>query len=389
MLPMALLAYEIWFGNRNWKRLIPFFAISLCFGIQAVLSPQPKGSPYAFVITPLAFWQTLQFYSSRLFLLPYVGITLLILPFVIRDRRIWWGAAIICAFFAPLMFLPQRVFGAYTYVPLTGAAIELAVIASLVPPVAVLAFFAAWVPWNIHQLRIDRKASLTADDQVRIYAGALMDFTRQHPNPPVIALLSRPDSFQMWGVRAALNFPNLNPHEPLQIIDGNQARTLPRSTPVTFIDWDQDHNKVRLLSKDPSNPDASYLKMGQETPFWQLDSGWYALDDYFRWTGPQATAQLFWPAEATQFEVVVNVSPTLIRMNGYTEVRLTINGQDLGSRRFDRPGIEASRWNIPAKYTSDAMIELNITPASHFPPDPRLLGAPVVSFGFVKSKDGH
>ena len=35
MLPFALAAYELWLGPRKWKRLIPYFAITLSFGLQA------------------------------------------------------------------------------------------------------------------------------------------------------------------------------------------------------------------------------------------------------------------------------------------------------------------------------------------------------------------
>jgi hypothetical protein len=245
------------------------------------------------------------------------------------------------------------------------------------------------MPWNIRELRADRKTTLTADDQVRTYAGALMDFARRHPNPPAIVLSSKPDSFQIWGARAALNYPNPNPEAPFEIITESQARGLPPHAAVTFINWDRDRNKVSFLARNPDEPDASYLTMGPETPFWQLDSGWYGLDDYFRWTEPSATAHLSWPADAKQFQVVVNVSPSILRTNGYTEVRPKINGHDLGPLRFDRPGIQTLRWKLPQRETSDARIELIVTPASHFPPDPRLLGAPVVAFGFVDRQDGH
>jgi hypothetical protein len=86
---------------------------------------------------------------------------------------------------------------------------------------------------------------------------------------------------------------------------------------------------------------------------------------------------------------VVNVSQSVLSTNGYTEVRPKINGHDLGVLRFDRPGIETLRWKIPPRDGSEARIELIITPASHFPPDPRVLGAPIVSFGFVTREDGH
>ena len=383
VLPVALLAYEIWFGNRRWKRLAPFFLISFCFGIQALLSPQPKGSAYAFVFTPAALSQTLQFYSARLFLLPFAGLVFVVIPFVVRDRRLWFGAVILTAFFAPLMFLPLRLYPAYTYVPLTGAAIELAVLAGMVPPAATLAFFALWLPWNVLELRADRKTTLTADDQVRVYAGALMEFARRHPEPPVIVLSSRPDSFQMWGIVAALNYPNDGPQSPYRIVPENAVSKLPADTAITFINWDRQHSRVTFLSKDAKVSDAAYLKMGADTPFWQLDSGWYGLDEYFRWTEPHATAHLAWPEGAGQFEVVVNVSPSILKTNGYTEIRPFINGHDLGAKRFDLPGLETMRWNLPPRDRATANVELTITPPGHFPPDPRLLGAPIVSFGII------
>jgi hypothetical protein len=251
------------------------------------------------------------------------------------------------------------------------------------PPWAVVAFFAAWIPWNLVELRADRKTTLTAGDQVRIYAGALMDFSRKHPNPTAIVLSAKPESFQIWGIVAALNYPYPGPRKPPLIVAEDQVSKLAPETPVTFISWDRDRARVNFLSKVPGAPDAAYLKMGPETPFWQLDDGWYGLDDYFRWTAPQAAAHLSWPEGAGQFEVVVNVSPSIMRVNGYTEVRLNINGRDLGARRFDRPGIESIRWALPPRDAPEARIGFTVEPASHFPPDPRLLGAPVVAFGFV------
>ena len=78
-----------------------------------------------------------------------------------------------------------------------------------------------------------------------------------------------------------------------------------------------------------------------------------------------------------------------MRTNGYTEVRPTLNGKVLEPRRFDRPGIETLRWDLPKRDYANAIVELTFQPASHFPPDPRILGAPVVSFGFVPPNYGH
>jgi hypothetical protein len=383
MLPLVLLAYEAWFGERRWHWMTPFFAISLCFGVQAILSPQPKESPYELVWTFGALWQTFSYYSTRVLLIPFAGIVFAAIPVLVKDRRVWFGAVALGAFSLPLLFLPGRIFPAYTYLPLSGAAIELAVLASIVRPVATVAFFALWIPWNLVELRADRKATLTADDQIRIYAGALLDFRRNHPELRSIAFSSAPDSFHIWGIQAALNYESPFTRLAPKFMDEAEARKLPDAARVTFINWDRNHNKVHILSKDPSAPDASYLKLGPETPIWQLDQGWLGLDEYFRWTEPTAKAHLAWPADSAHFEIAVNVSPSILKTNGYVNVRPSINGHDLGSLRFDKAGVETLRWDLPKGREAKANVELTFEPVGHFPPDTRTLGAPIVAFGFV------
>jgi hypothetical protein len=272
---------------------------------------------------------------------------------------------------------------------MTGAAIEIAVLASLAPIAATLVFFLLWIPWNVLQLRRDRRVTLAADDQVRVYAGALLSFAREHPDPPVVAFSSVPPTFHVWGIQAALNYPYRNSQIAPRFLDESKARALPADARVTFINWDRDHNTVRLLSKDPSQPNAAYIKMGADTPIWQLGAGWYGLDDYFRWTEPRAEARLAWPPDSAQFEVVINVSPAILRTNGYVGVKPVINGYNLGLKRFEQPGIETLRWNLPPRRDSVATVEFTFEPAGHFSPDPRTLGAPVVAFGFVSSNNGH
>src|SRR5579872_5453064 len=47
MLPLVLACYEFWFAeNRSWRRLLPFFAVSLLFGIQALASNSASGGVY-------------------------------------------------------------------------------------------------------------------------------------------------------------------------------------------------------------------------------------------------------------------------------------------------------------------------------------------------------
>src|SRR5882672_2446933 len=151
MLPAVLACYELWLAEKkSWKPLIPFFAVSLSFGLQGILLNQNVDTEYTFRFTPAAFWTSLSFYASSIFLIPYAGFALIPLPLLIRDRRLWFGAAMMVLFFVPLLFLPGRLYSAYCYLPLAGFALMAAAIASLdrlAPVIALLCIL--WIPWNM------------------------------------------------------------------------------------------------------------------------------------------------------------------------------------------------------------------------------------------------
>ncbi|MDE3197300.1 MAG: hypothetical protein KGN84_13200, partial [Acidobacteriota bacterium] len=90
MLPAVLFLYELWFGERKFLRLIPFFAVSLSFGIQGLLLNPNKDNEYTFRFTPDALRATIPFYARRFLYLPMSGLALLLLV-PVRDRRVWFG----------------------------------------------------------------------------------------------------------------------------------------------------------------------------------------------------------------------------------------------------------------------------------------------------------
>ena len=96
MLPVVLALYEFLLHQKRWKRLLPFFAISLAFGIQAMLVNQSRDNDYSLRFSPAAIWTCIIFYASKLFLIPYVGFAVLVLPFLARDRRVRFGVAAFC-----------------------------------------------------------------------------------------------------------------------------------------------------------------------------------------------------------------------------------------------------------------------------------------------------
>jgi hypothetical protein len=383
MLPVVLTAFEYLFAERRWRRLIPFFLISLTFGVQALLNNGGPHTDYSLVFTPQALGKTLTFYSSRLFVLPFAGLVLIALPFVFRERRMFLGAIMMAAFFFPLLFLPGRLFPAYCYLPLTGAAVEIADMVGIVPPAWSLAFFVLWMPWNLFQFRKDRHVTLAMDQENRIYVNGLIDYAKAHPELPQLAFSQVPVNFHLWGIQAALNYSKSRPGMDIAYLDEPHARALPASSQVTFLNWDRQKRKLFVISKDPSAPDVPYLHMDAQTPVWQLEEGWYSLDGYFRWTEPHASARLRRPENATVFEAVVNVSPALIQKYGYSNLRISIDGKVAGSKRFETAGVQTVRWNLPPGAASTVKVVFDVEPSAVYPPDTRTLGIAMVAFGFV------
>src|SRR5207253_10503363 len=110
-------------GGWRWKPLVPFFAVSLSFGLQSLLLSPNRDNDYTFRFTAAALAKTSVFYADRIFLIPYVGFAAVLLA---RYRRAWFGFTMMALFFLPLLFLPGRIFSAYCYLPFTGLAIALA-----------------------------------------------------------------------------------------------------------------------------------------------------------------------------------------------------------------------------------------------------------------------
>jgi hypothetical protein len=387
MLPAVLACYEFWLAEkRNWKPLIPFFAVSLSFGLQGVLLNQNVDNEYTFRFTPAAFWTTLRFYSSKLFLIPYAGLVLIPLPFLVRDRRLWFGAAMVVLFFVPLMFLPGRLFSAYCYLPLAGFALMAATLAQLprlAPVVALLCVL--WIPWNIVQLRKNRNYTLSAGAEVRSYVSTLVDFARQPPPKSVFVVDGLPAGFHLWGAQGILRFLLGEANPTLYSIEAKEAAAAIKREHVWLLAWSPTQRKLAVISSKTQEP---YLALGQHAPPWQLGAGWYRQEAGFRWMGPHASSQLPLPAAARDFELVVTVVPEQFRATGPIGVTVAMNGIDLGKRQLTATGLQSLRWPVAAPILSRrgngaVNVDFDVTPAYHpTNGDTRSLGLAVIAFGF-------
>jgi hypothetical protein len=243
MLPLVLLACEWWYGKRRWTVLLPFFAVSLSFGLQSMLRNPNAGNDYTFRFTAAAVARTLPFYAGRIFLIPWLGFAAAGLAIVARDRRTWFGLVMAMLFFLPLLFLPGRVFSAYCYLPFTGLAIAL----SGVSAPAMIAALVLWMPMNIHELRVRSHETLARDTAIRAWMDAVERFADSHQKVDAFVYSGAPEGFQRWGIEGALKYFYSRTELVVRWIEDPGARDLMARGHVALIEWNGRQAAVTLL----------------------------------------------------------------------------------------------------------------------------------------------
>ena len=232
MLPLVLIAWEWWFGERKFWRLIPFVLVSLSFGVQGLLRNPNIDNDYTFRFTPQALRATVPFYARRFLL--FRGSGLLLLPLVlVRDRRVWFGPVAAGCFLFTLLFLPGRLYEAYAYLPLACVAVALAAAASHVRPAWAWLALLLWMPVNLHVLHREQGAKLVADDEAFAFVDALNGWVRKNPGIDTLVYDKLPGAYHPWGVTAAWNIAHKRQSLPVYLGYGPQARG-----PVAYGMWD-------------------------------------------------------------------------------------------------------------------------------------------------------
>ena len=241
MLPAVLLLYEFWFGQKRFLPLIPFFLASLSFGIQGILFNPNKDNDYTLRFTLASLRTTIPFYAERFLFLPLSGLALLALA-GIPDRRVWFGLAACVLFLFTLLFLPGRLFEAYTYLPLSCAAIAIAGAASRLNPVWIWALVLLWLPWNARELRNERNNQLAHDDEAAAFVDQVQNWSAKHPAVSTLVYTSLPSGYHHWGVTGAWNIAHRRIDMPAYYIDWAEAKKALAEQTVALASWKWDGN---------------------------------------------------------------------------------------------------------------------------------------------------
>ena len=246
MLPVVLAAYEIWFGKRRWKHLLPFFLTSLSFGLQSLWGNPNKDNDYTFRFTGRALAQTAVFYAGRIFLLPYLGLVVPAFALLARNRRTWFGLTMMGLFFLPMLFLPGRMFSAYCYLPFTGLAIALTGVAEAASPPALALFLALWLPMDIRELRQRQRETLARDDEIRTWMDGVRRFAASQEPVDVFVLSGSPSGFQRWGMEGTLKYFYERNNLIVRSLDDPDTAALMPMRRVALLTWDAGRKRLDI-----------------------------------------------------------------------------------------------------------------------------------------------
>lgn len=352
-LPAILLVYEFTLGDRRWKRLIPFFALSLSFGIQAMLNNASRStSPYSLFFTASAFSQTLAFYSKRMFGPSWLGLITLALPFL-PDSRLRWSTALIWFPLIPLLPLVFRQEQAYLYVPQIGLSLAVAALAALswnrLPRPALLwtAAIGLWWLAQYSGLTQFRGPELERGRQNRTYCEAVRQAMAEHPNYRYFLWSNHPAGLDPWGIRGLIYY--LTPREDIEIrwTGDKEAPALSSKTPLTVISWFAPQSRVTVSHHNPGDAPRAVIRLDDDIPFWQLGEGWTQPTNRGYLT-QDATATLFRPAAAELFE---------LQLETLTPRTATLQ---LGQYRATQRGRDALQFRIPPGPAGEVVVRLQL-----------------------------
>ncbi|MBK5291506.1 MAG: hypothetical protein JJE04_07520, partial [Acidobacteriia bacterium] len=386
MLPAVLFAFEHWLGERNWRRLIPFLAVSALFGLQAVFSNHEIGRDYNLSLSPASLMATGGFYANHVLVFPWLWLLLPAAAWWIRDRRLWFSLAGFFLLMVPMLALPNRTFGAYLYAPIAFLTIAAATVAARADWAVLLAVFALWLPANYGVLKQNRKAAIAISHENRAYVDRLRALPKEMPDIRSFIYDGYPPGLKWWGIQGALRY-FYDGDVKLHSVEDKNLSAIFESGPLALLSWDNPRRTLSVLSRAPGDPDVSYIEMARLMPVWQLGEGWYGVEGGYRWTRPRASARLHRPAGARQFELYVNVGPQYIRDVRLSRVHVLLDGREIGVAEYARHGWRRTTFDVTDAPAGPVRVELRVEP--EYRPsktDPRVLGIAVGGFGFPKQE---
>lgn len=384
LIPGVLFLYEWTLGQRRWKPLLPFFAASLAIGLQGLFANRTAGADYRLVFSPGSVMDTAWAYGEHF----WFAVPLLVLGARKSDRGVWWGIGWFALLLIPMLALPARINSVYLYAPLMGLAAALSLMFTARGRLAWAApLTIAWLGVNFLWMRELRRAELTEADNNRAYIEQLSRLGPALAAPELYVYDGYPRGLQWWGISGAARLITGKADALTLPIQAEDLHERIAGKAVMQLYWDAPHRLLQTQVRSAEHPELSRLDMNHFVPIWQLGEGWYQQEGGYRWTRPHAAVWLRRPAEATRFELRVNIGPVYMAAVKRSSVRVKLDGEYLGEAIFDRQGWQTVGWTVAPKPETRVRVELDVSPPFHpGESDPRVLGVAVGSIGYPDTR---
>ncbi len=384
MLPFVLAYYEARFGGQQWRKLVPFFAAAFWLGLQAAVVWEDKDESYSLAVGPQTLPQTVVFYVRHLLKTPILGLAILAFFWSRKDPRLRFGLAAMGFLMIPMLALPQRMSGAFLYVPLIAFSIAVAVAAERLRPAYVALFFVVWWMWGYLQIRPYRSREMRAAAESRSFLTTLASHARANPSDRAYVYQALPAGFSHAAMEGAVRFACRRGDTEVSFLDLSKTSPDVWSKPVTFLGWDLWEKKLYIVRRDPSKPYPSMIRLDGSTPVWALGEGWRQPEPRFRWTLAKATATLDRPANARAFRITLNIGPDQLKSRGGAGVKVFLGEELIGEAEFREEGWMTAEWKLKPSPPGPVIVRLETperyqVPRSGLPP----LGVAVMEFGFT------
>jgi hypothetical protein len=368
--PIALALIEYARGRR-WLRLIPFFAISLCFGLQAIVANRGRDTLYALQFTPKAIWECTRFYLAQVALL-FVPL----LAWARRDRGMWLALLAFLALIGPHWFLPGRLFAVYLYVPMLAGAVLVALAVRHIPARVLAALGAVWLGYvYLVELRAFRRAELTSGPENKRFFDQACAFQRPFPNNANVYFEGGPPHMANWGITGVYHLC-YSPDLKLTVVDPHDPSWKEKAEAV--LHWNDLERRLSILRPEPSPSMNSF----------HLERGWHPWSGSLRWSTENPAARVL--QEPGTDELYVRIHPTAVQVRRFGKIRLVarVDGQQVADESITEGDVVWKRaWPIPPVSEAKVrMVEFDVTPYHTIPGSNDRFGVPFADFGIRRKQ---
>ena len=395
--PLALLSFWLAYKSKevalffpvvlafdNWRRAIPFFAISASFGLQALRINATRDSTYTLRFNLASLATTLPFYAKQAYIDKYGALLLAPLLYFARNRDVMKSAAGTLALLIPLLFLPARLFSVYLYVPMIPAAVGIAYLFAKIPPKALAVGLVLWLGLNFTTLRAKRKTEIAIAQESRSWVTQLAVANKSAPLANPAYYENAPPGLQLYGMVGALRLITHNPGAEILDPAKEEDRLRAKDRELPTISWFRPTQRLTIIPHSLAEAKLSHLEFQVPSTAWQLKSGFYELENGFRWTAPSATLMLAAPKDATAIQVRFNIGQPIIDAVHKIDFKIYVNNQLEGQASFTERSIPILTFPLKHPVSGPVEVHLESSPGYTPPADGRTLGVAIIAIGFIE-----